>query len=274
MMRLTKLAASGGVEQAGFVVVGIGGQEGIARGQIEEGLVAFEFLVAEEAEGGVASAVALDNGGGALAEHEPFLLETIALGNEGLFGAGGVVQLAEAFVDGPEVALHGGELVAKGDDHFPLFEVVLATAHFVPLDPAFRGVHGVFEGVHEDELGDLELLVRRNDGETGGLECGSGGGGEVAAGAEADDGASGEAAGQRVGGQLDVLLGALADFLPSLVGELRPLQGFLGLKEVLLIIVDFVGDSPRSHRSDGWPCPNRSWLLVNRSGPDAAACGP
>ena len=72
--------AFGGAEEAGFEVVGLGGEVGVAAGEVEEGAVLFEGFVAEGAEGEVLGAVALDDGGGALAEEFAVGEEAVGLG--------------------------------------------------------------------------------------------------------------------------------------------------------------------------------------------------
>ena len=60
--------AEGSAEQAGFVVVGFCGEEGVGLGEIEEGFVLFEEFVAHVAVEDISIAEFLDGCGGAAAE--------------------------------------------------------------------------------------------------------------------------------------------------------------------------------------------------------------
>src|SRR4030095_3601855 len=103
---IDELASAIRAEQAGLIVVGLGGHEGVLSREIEETLVAFEFFVAENAEGGVARAVALDDSSGAVAEDFALGLDTIAFRKEAAILALSVIEFLESSVDGHEIVVH------------------------------------------------------------------------------------------------------------------------------------------------------------------------
>src|SRR5262249_30195756 len=108
-----------GIEEAGFVVVGVCGQEGITGGEVEEGFVALEFFVAEETEGSVAGSVTLDKGSNMAAVGLTLELEALAGCDLRAIIAHGVIESAKFKVDGGEAVLkdlfevhNGGQLIA------------------------------------------------------------------------------------------------------------------------------------------------------------------
>ena len=100
----------GGTQQAGLVVVALGGEVGVAAGEVKQGPVLLQRLVAEGAECEVVRAIALHLNGRTLAKDFPLELDAVALGHQGADGFGGLLQLEQKLgnLDGP--VIHSQEL--------------------------------------------------------------------------------------------------------------------------------------------------------------------
>ena len=224
---LLEVASLRGAEEARLVVVGVGREERVAGGQVEQGLVALELLVPEQAEGRVAGAIALDDLGGALAEDHALLLDAVALGDQGAVGAEGVVVLAEAGVDDQQVVLQAGDGDAQLDHGLLDLEDAFLVAR-IELDPALLGLDGGFQGLLDDGAGEIDAV----DGGLGDV-CGGGGGGlgrgqDIATGGDACDDGVGDGL---VRGLLGVLQGLLGEFLDLV----HHLADGLGVREDLVL---------------------------------------
>ncbi len=77
-----EFAASAAVsaEEACFVVIGLGRQVGVERGEIELSAIFLQRIVLEDAEGHVLVAIFLGARGGGFAEIQPLLQQALALG--------------------------------------------------------------------------------------------------------------------------------------------------------------------------------------------------
>ena len=150
---------AGGVEEAGFVVEGHGGEPGAAGGEVEHGGVAGEGLVAEGAVEHVGVADAFEALGDAVAGHRAVEEDAFAFGFEGLGALHRGVHGGEArlhLADERELVGHVGE---EGDGGVLEFAEVGVFGDFgfevddvVFLDGVV-GVAGVFEG-EVGEFGD------------------------------------------------------------------------------------------------------------------------
>ena len=157
---LLEVPALGGAQEAGLVVVGVCGQQRIARRQVEHRLVPLQLLVPEDAEGGVARAVSLDHLGRTLPEHHALLLDAVALGHERAIGTRRVVMLPEPRVDREEMVVQpvDGEAHVR---HGPLDLQDALRVGRIELDPAFLRLDGRLQCLLHHHASQLDAVDGR-----------------------------------------------------------------------------------------------------------------
>ena len=113
------------VEQARLVVVGIGREERITRGEVEQGLVPVELFVAEEAERHITGAVALDGRRRPEPEGLPVCLDALALGHQAAELHLCVVEFAAALVDDGKQPINLPQLIRQISEGLPQLHLFL-----------------------------------------------------------------------------------------------------------------------------------------------------
>src|SRR6185436_3895542 len=105
----------------------------------------------------IAGAIALDNGGSALAGDLALGLNTLAAGDEGLISAQGGIQLLQALIDGVEAKLELSEGGIQLEHGLLVFEVARQRADEGGLAESEVAVLSGGEGTQEELLGESRL---------------------------------------------------------------------------------------------------------------------